>query len=511
VLRFSLPLTAALTLPLAALAALSGLGGCSSTKLPPTSTAGGDGAGMNPGAGGGGNTEDGGGTCAFATTATSFALPSLALTPTPAFTQLQNQLKCTAGPGSQFNYLLADMNRDGQPDLVVTAACDDATVGVSAWLVYANTGDGFATTALRYPLPPASPPTPANCATTTLFDINGDLYLDTVVTTLCTDATVGSSKWLVYAGSAAGFSQTATPYALPPTYATGTFTATAKAGACSTTANTTGFTVVDLTGDGISDVVVTQTCTDTTVGTSVWLLYAGSSSGVAQTPVRFPLPTTPTVSTGAFVTPSATASCTTGVTRPTYELADLDLDGKLDFVVTAVCSSAGEPTVGTSTWLWYPNAKGQGFAATATSFALPALTGLPASSFNALSAIGTCTNGSGTPSYFLTDVNGDTKLDLVVTRDCADALTGVSYWELFTNTGTGFSDPRRTLTLPAALGGTTAAPVGLSGASVCTAPLRPAFTTSFLAGNRLNFVVTGVCNDSTVGESRWLVYPATCQ
>ena len=37
----------------------------------------------------------------------------------------------------KLDYALADMNADvARPDLVVTSACDDATVGVSAWLVY---------------------------------------------------------------------------------------------------------------------------------------------------------------------------------------------------------------------------------------------------------------------------------------------------------------------------------------------------------------------------------------
>ena len=477
--------------------------GCSTATKPPLNTQGTNGQSSGGGSSGG----DGGASsssCTFASSPVSFTLPTLGGAAASPFTALTGNEACEAATGTLV-YSLVDMNDDGGPDLVVTSACDDATVGQTVWLVYPNTGSGFATTPSRYALPPAT--STANCATVSIFDTNGDFIPDWVQTTLCDDATVGTSRWLVYLGAATGFAQTATPYALPPGYSTGAFATTAVAtDDCAGSKDVPAFALFDINGDNIPDFVLTESCTDATVGTNEWRVYLGSASGASQTSTSFALPTTPTVTSGAFDSTEGTLSCTTAVTRPTFELFDFNIDGKINLVVTQQCDST---TVGTSSWLWYENS-GQGFAATPATITLPTISGAPNGSFTALSATGQCTNGVGAPTYTLADIDDDAVLDMLVTRACGDSLTGVSYWDVYPSTGSGFSSPPRTLTLPSALNATLTAPAGLIGAQDCTAPARPAFTTTYLAGVTLDIVVTSECSDSTVGNSRWLVFPATC-
>jgi hypothetical protein len=488
----------------AALVVMLPLAGCSTPSRAPTSTSGSSQVPSSGGSGGPGDAGQGSSACGFGSSPASFTLPSLVNAPAAPFTQLGNSLACAAGT-SKLDYVLDDLNADAQPDLVVTSSCDDPTVGVSVWLVYWNSGSGFATTPTRFTLPPQT--SAAGCATPSVLDVNGDYYPDYVVTSLCNDATVGTSRWLVYPGSKAGFAQTAVSYPLPPGYSAGAFATTSVAtDVCTGGKDVPAFSLFDINGDALVDFVLTQSCSDASIGTTSWQVYPGTAGGASQTSAPFTLPTAPAVTAGAFASTSGSLTCTASVIAPSYALVDFDVDGKIDLVVTEECV---DTSVGTTHWLWYRNG-GQGFAATAGEIVLPIVTGAPTGSFPSLAAAGKCANGAGAPTYALTDVNGDRTLDLLVTLDCSDPLTGVSYWQVFPNTVSGFTTPPRLLALPPALGATSAAPVGLSGALDCTGTPRPAFTFTYLAGATLGIVATSVCNDTTVGDTRWLFYPASC-
>jgi hypothetical protein len=491
--------------PFSVFALALAVAGCSSSAKPPTATTGSQGA---PGMGGSSN-DDGGtssSTCSFPSVPAAFTLPTIAGAPSLPFAELANTVACASGSNS-LAYFLAEMTSDGLLDLVVTSACNDATVGTSVWLVYPNTGSGFASTPIRFALAP--PTTPANCATASILDINGDFLPDYVVTSLCNDATVGSARWLVYLNAQTGFAHTPVSYTLPPGYSTGAFATTSVTTAeCTGAKNVPVFSFFDITGDYVPDFVMTATCTDPSIGTTAWKVFPGSASGAAGSAISFALPTTPTVTSGAYATTSATLSCSAIVTRPTYYLYDFEITGKPGLVVTQQCNDT--TTVGTTSWLWYRNT-GAGFAATSTTIALPTIPGAPPSSFTSLAADGKCANGAGTPTYTLIDIDGNTVIDLVVTRDCGDSLIGVSYWQVFANTpGSGFVSPHRALSIPPLLGATPAAPLGLQAALDCTAPTHPAFTPAYLAGAPLDLVVTSECTDSTVGDSRWFLFPASC-
>jgi hypothetical protein len=490
---------------------------CASHANPPTETSGGNGN-VSPGGGtstpqadAGADSSSGAPTsgCGFPTSPDSFALPTIDNAATPAFPQLpfetQAQVSCLSGT-SRLSYLLLDMNGDDSPDLVVTSTCDDATIGQTAWLVYLNQGTGgFASSPTHFAIP--TPSTTAGCATSSIFDINGDGLPDYVVTSLCSDATVGTSRWLVYPNMQNSFAATSTAYTLPPGASAGAFVSTfATAASCSGGKNAPAFSVFDINGDAMVDFVVTQACSSATVGTSSWLVYLGQATGAAQTPTTFALPSDPTVTSGAFGSTSGTLSCSSTATVPSFTLFDFDADGKLDIVVTQDCADSA---IGSTSWLFYRNS-GTEFSPTGASITLPTIPQAPTGSFPSLAGTGDCAT-TGAPSYVLADVTADGRGDMLVWGDCHDNQTGVAYWKVYANSGAGFSSSPAKLALPSALGAKDGSPLGLSSAAQCTvAPPVPAFTTGYLTKVGFDIVATEACADATVGETRWLLFPASC-
>jgi hypothetical protein len=144
---------------------------------------------------------------------------------------------------------------------------------------------------------------------------------------------------------------------------------------------------------------------------------------------------------------------------------------------------------------------------------LPSLAAVPTNAFADLAASVACSSGSGAQIGHATfDVNGDLKPDLIVTHSCQDQTVGVSEWDVYPNTGTGFG-PLTTYALPtAALGATQAAPVSLNGSLACTGGAgSSAFASGYFVAAPLDLVVTAECSDTSVGATRWLVFPAACE
>jgi len=329
--------------------------------------------------------------------------------------------------------------------------------------------------------------------------MDGDLRPDWLVTSTCNDVSVGSSQWLYYANGPKGFAQAATPFALPAGAPTGAFTSTSRAQK-NCAGNLPAFAFVDLTGDLVPDIVMPDVCDDSSIGATAWRIYPGTKSGVMPAAARFALPTatsfTLTWLYGAL-------ACTSG-SVPSFGLADMNGDAKLDLVVTQSCADVN---VGTTHWLVYPNS-GSAFAASAAAFTLPTLLGAPTNPFPAFAETSSCGAGKTQPSYTLVDANGDLRLDLLLTQDCADPATGQSYFKLFAGDGARFASTPQDLTLPTQLG-SRGAGVGLASAKSCTTPVHPAFESMYFP-RMFALVVTSDCNDVTVGQSRWMVYPATC-
>jgi hypothetical protein len=109
----------------------------------------------------------------------------------------------------------------------------------------------------------------------TVVDLTGDGKADLVVESDCADSTVGATKWLVFPNTGSGFAQTAMSFSLPPGYSSNTRTGAfggPEGPLCSGT-DVPFYTVVDLTGDGKADLVVESDCADSTVGATKWLVF----------------------------------------------------------------------------------------------------------------------------------------------------------------------------------------------------------------------------------------------
>jgi hypothetical protein len=441
--------------------------------------------------------------CGFLASPVPFALPVIAGLAQGAFAAPSGEAKCVGG--ATFRYTLRDVDGDQQPDLVVESACDDPTIGLDAWNVYANTGTGFESAAKRFALP--QPRLDSTCAKTTVADVDGDLKPDLVVTSLCTDPSVGTTRWLVYPNGASGFGPPA-PFAQPGGAPTGAFGSFGPAPAdCAT--GRPGYAFFDLDGDRKPDLVITTACDDPQIGTTAWRVYVGSGAGVGVTPIRFPLPLTPSVPVGTYGSAGGGgAGCDAKPAGPRYSVFDLDGDFRPDLVLTQDCT---DTAVGSTRWGFYRNS-GTGFSPSAEPIALPLVPGAaPVGAFPGLSAPPMCSGARQAPGFATLDVTGNLRPDLLVTRSCNDFTTGVSRWLLYRDTDGGFAPSVATFSLPAALGGSATAPLTLGGDAACSAsPPRPAFFAAYLRQLKLDLVVTLACDDVSIGTSKWLLYEAAC-
>ena len=150
----------------------------------------------------------------FASTAVSWALPNIPQTNAnnDPMMNLARDLQCDTGGYSRI--ATVDINRDGRPDLIETDDCGTGGLGLETWAVYLNEGDGFAQTAIAWPLPPI-PATNANndpmmnlardlqCDTggysrMATIDLNGDGVPEIVHSDDCGTGGLGLETWDVY-------------------------------------------------------------------------------------------------------------------------------------------------------------------------------------------------------------------------------------------------------------------------------------------------------------------------
>jgi hypothetical protein len=315
------------------------------------------------------------------------------------------------------SYATADMDGDGKPDLVVVDDCDTSTtVGKDHWLVYRNTGSGFAASPTSWALPTVAGgvfnwglATYDMCPTYSTFDIDGDGKADLVVPDDCdASSTVGKDHWLVYRSTGSGFAASPINWSIP-TFANGTLAwGTAASDVCAS------YATADMDGDGKPDLVVVDDCdTSTTVGKDHWLVYRNTGSGFAASPTSWPLPT---VAGGVFNWGLATYDMC-----PTYSTFDIDGDRKADLVVPDDCDASS--TVGKDHWLVY-RSTGSGFAASPINWFIPSFA-------NGTLAWGTAASDV-CASYATADMDGDGKPDLVVVDDCDTSTTvGKDHWLVY--------------------------------------------------------------------------------
>ncbi|MCB9743548.1 MAG: VCBS repeat-containing protein [Alphaproteobacteria bacterium] len=263
--------------------------------------------------------------------------------------------------------------------------------------------------------------------------------------------------------------------------------------------------LMDLNGDGRSDLVVTDDCDQQGLGHDHWDLYTNTGSGFSASPTTWSLPAAASWDDWMDnVSESSSSECNRS--SFTAQLVDMNGDAKPDLVITDDCDPQG---VGDDHWDVYTNT-GSGFAPTPTTWSLPAAASWDDWMDNiAESNSGDCNRSSFTAQ--LMDLNGDAKPDLVVTDDCDQQGVGHDNWEVYTNTGSGFAPSPTSWSLPAPLTNEDdwMDSVAESTSSPCS---RSSFTAQLVDMNgdaKPDLVVTDNCDQQGLGHERWDVYTNT--
>jgi len=424
----------------------------------------------------------------FASTATAWTLPS-------GFPDLT--FGSTADTSADLTWSLLDIDGDGGLDVVLTR-WDDAFIsglGSTKWLVYGNAGTGFSSTAGSWTLPSGFPTlTFGSTADTSadltwsLLNLEGDAGVD-VVLTRWDDASIsglGSTKWLVYGNTGAGFASTASSWTLPADFPGLTF------GSIVDTSADLNWSLLDLDGDGALDIVLTRwdSASISGLGSTKWLTYPSMDAGFSSTAASFTLPADfPDLTFGSIADTSADLN---------WSLLDLDADERVDLVLTR-WDEASISGLGSTKWLYYPNT-GSGFSSTAVSWTLPP--GFPALTF------GSIADTSADLNWSLLDLDADGVLDLVLTRwdDASISGLGSTKWLFYPNTGSGFSGTAMSWSLPSSYPALTFGSIADTSADLNWSLL------DLDADGVLDLVLTrwDDASVSGLGSTKWLSHGGTC-
>ncbi|MBL7950557.1 MAG: hypothetical protein JNM62_02455 [Flavobacteriales bacterium] len=385
-----------------------------------------------------------------------------------------------------------DMNADAKPDLVVTGAYDgqwhaafEATTNPH-WRVYLSTGVGFNTTAIEWTLPPggefhglnvaygfwslAHESTYANGNAWSTRDMNGDQLPDLVLTGVRTNGVMrafsagNNPYWKVHLNDGNGFTPTPLNWPVP------------NGGALEGITNQSFYALdnpyvgpndqvwrtEDINGDGLDDLLVTGECNSNSVGSAFdqgtaphWNAYLNTGMGFASAPVAWSLPGGGGIEMdGTVVGYWSTAFQDNTVGANTWDIRDMNGDGLIDLVVTAISDGFDFYALDVGTdphWSVYMNT-GSGFAQTAITWNLPQggdignnggePVGYPVLSDEDQLA----DDQTGDQAWNTVDMNGDGLPDLTVTSELQEGGYQLAFpdpykhWRVYHNLGTGFAE-----------------------------------------------------------------------
>jgi hypothetical protein len=311
-----------------------------------------------------------------------------------------------------------------------------------------------------------------------LEDVTGDGRADVVITGDCADEAVGRDHWLVLPGIDGGFGPAAI-WPLPGGYGATAFEAPRDSAECSGGDDLPAWFSGQLDGDGLPDLVVTESCFDATPASGIWTVYPNTGAGFGSATAR---EVDTRWSNGTFTHPREVFDCGSGLNIPAWDRLDLDGDGLLDIVLTRSCL---DWTIGDTEWEVLHN---DGASFTASRW--PVVEALAMSTLSR--AADTCLD------YFLLDVDGDDRPEVIASQNCTDSG---SWWYVNANTGAGFSTTRQRLSVPWGLAGV------LDAAEQRTAQCgaaKPAWIFGDTDGDgRADLTVTESCTDTSVGDTRW--------
>ncbi len=281
---------------------------------------------------------------------------------------------------------MRDMNNDGKRDLVVTGAktyeyCTQVfnPFGDSYWKIYSNTGTGFEPVPTQFMLPEGGCINPDSCYIGFAqmmhtpenspydYEYEGSQYWSVESMTAIGSAELvvmsrlvpvgfdqratafdaGSDPhWLLYQNMGSGFSLQSSPWNLP---AGGYEDDNGLAGYYNwfgtlndAGVGTEGWRLLDITGDGMMDLVVTCEVQSNlwafqfqSNGVRYWRVYASTGSGFEPTPIEWVCPEGGIPEQGFIHTAFEPPGCDDCTGRNNWSLADMNGDERVDLVVTA--------------------------------------------------------------------------------------------------------------------------------------------------------------------------------
>lgn len=415
----------------------------------------------------------------------------------------------------EHSFTTLDMNGDLLPDLVVADDCDHEGVGTDRWNVYLHETTGFAASPIDWSLPGGfgrdqlddlSEDEGSTCFEGELSfvtrDMDGDLQPDLVVTDRCDLAGVGTEHWEVFLSDGTGFAGTAIDWALPGGFATDQLddAATDESGLC--TEGELSTALLDMDGDLMPDLVISDRCDVAGVGTDHWEVYLNDGTGFAATPTLWGLPSDFATDQLDDIAGDEAGLCTRG--ELSFVARDMDGDLRPDLVVTDHCDLAG---VGTDHWQVFLN-DGTGFGAQPQLWALPR--DMSTDAFDDASDDSSASCVYGEHSFTLLDVDGDLLPDLLVADDCDLAHTGTTHWSLFRNNGSGF-DPPGSFTLPTDNSEDAFDDIAADEGNACFRG-EHAYQAVDINGDRVpDLVVADDCDFDGVGTTHWRVFEGSCE
>jgi len=410
----------------------------------------------------------------------------------------------TYGYPSTFNnsqgWITLDINGDGKPDLVSTSQgngtyADAFSVGSNPhWNVYLNTGTGMSNSITPWALPLGGSIDSAghnygfnatydsisninNSQGWNTFDINGDGKPDLVIMsqgdgTYADCFGVGTNPhWNVYLNTGSGFSAAVTSWALPSgghLDASGhNYGFNDTKGVASFYNNSLTWNTLDMNGDGKPDLVTTAIGDGTHadcfgVGTNPhWNIYLNTGNGFSTVASTWILPTGGNIdaSNHNYGFYETIGSISNYINSLAWNTLDINGDGKPDLVVTSKGSGIYADCFGVGVnpcWNVYLNS-GAGFSTTFTTWPLPSggHKNLSGHNFGFYQTTGLVGYFNNCLTWSTFDINGDGMADLVTTSkgdgtysDCFGVGTN-PHWNVYLNSGTGFSSIAFSWALPA--------------------------------------------------------------